>query len=111
MTTAIFSGNTEPTDECAAGYYCTQGAYSATPTDGVTGDICPAGGFCPRGSITEQDCPIGTYSQQTGLTNDTECTDCTPGFYCGQTGLTAESGTCWAGKFLVPSSTRKYTDS
>ena len=34
-----------PTGLCSAGYYCAGRASSATPTDGTTGDLCPAG-YC-----------------------------------------------------------------
>ena len=94
------TGNTEPTAECNDGYYCTLGAYTSTPTDGVTGDICPPGRYCGTGSVSGEPCPIGTFSNIEGLSNETQCEDCTPGFYCGRTGLTVESGTCWAGEFL-----------
>lgn len=93
----LFVGNTEPSGPCSPGYFCTSGAYNSTPTDGVTGNICPAGKYCESGSITGTGCPVGTFSATLGLKNSTECTDCTPGYYCGTTGLTAVSGTCWAG--------------
>ena len=88
-----------PSGQCAAGYYCTQGANSSTPTDGVTGNICPAGKYCEIGSITGTGCRKGTFSSLTGLTNATECEDCTGGYYCSTEGLTAVTGTCWAGRF------------
>ena len=64
----------------------------------MTGDICPPGKYCVEGSIVGAGCPKGTFSNQTGLTADAECTNCTAGYYCGRTGLTKESGECWAGK-------------
>ncbi|PIK48634.1 putative multiple epidermal growth factor-like domains protein 11, partial [Apostichopus japonicus] len=97
-------GNTAPSDVCAAGHYCTQGADSATPTDGTTGDICPPGRYCEPGSITGDKCPKGSYSNQTGLTIAPECWNCTAGYYCGRTGLTKESGPCWAGYYCSGSS-------
>lgn len=94
---SLLSGNTEPTDFCAAGHYCTLGAETATPVDGITGDICPEGKYCPVGTIVGVDCPKGTFSNLTGLMNETQCEACTPGHHCSQTGLTDVSGTCWAG--------------
>lgn len=91
-------GNTQPSGPCEAGFYCTSAAHNATPTDGVTGDICPPGSYCIQGSITGTGCPKGTFSNSTGLKADTECTACTGGFYCINTGLTDVSGTCWAGR-------------
>lgn len=55
----------EPEFDCEAGYYCTSGAKQANPTDGVTGNICPKGTYCPRGSDAPENCPIGTYLNST----------------------------------------------
>ena len=44
-----FAGLSEPTDNCSAGHYCSVRASSPTPVDGVTGDICPPGFYCPAG--------------------------------------------------------------
>lgn len=92
-----FVGNTQPTGQCTAGYFCTLSASNSTPTDGTTGDICPAGRYCETGSITGQGCPVGTFSNTQGLTNSSECTQCTPGYYCGTIGLTTETGLCSSG--------------
>lgn len=56
----------EPEFDCEAGYYCTSGAKEANPTDGVTGNICPNGTFCPRGSDAPENCPIRTFLNSTG---------------------------------------------
>lgn len=48
------------------GYYCSEGAVSSTPSDGVTGDICPVEHYCPLGSTSPVVCPDGTYSNTTG---------------------------------------------
>lgn len=56
----------EPEFDCEAGHYCTSGAKEAKPTDGVTGDICPNGTYCPRGSDAPKNCPIGTFLNSTG---------------------------------------------
>ena len=34
---------------CDPGYVCYGGAKESGPTDGVTGELCPAGGYCPLG--------------------------------------------------------------
>ena len=94
------SGNTAPTALCTAGSYCTQGADNAAPTDGVMGNICPAGRYCEEGSITGTDCPAGTFSNSAGLVAVDGCEDCTPGYYCATTGLTVETGQCYAGKIM-----------
>lgn len=61
----------EPEFDCEAGHFCKSGAKEAKPTDGVTGDICPVGTYCPRGSDSPKNCPIGTYLNSTGNRLDT----------------------------------------
>lgn len=43
-------GLSGPSGPCQAGYVCVGGASNSTPTDGVTGALCPAGYYCPQGS-------------------------------------------------------------
>ncbi|PIK33906.1 putative multiple epidermal growth factor-like domains protein 11, partial [Apostichopus japonicus] len=95
-------GNTAPSDVCAAGHYCTRG-YSATPTDGTTGDICPPGyycsgsseeaapvgmpygdvcwpgHYCPNGTDIPDPCPPGTFLDISGAEEEDDCIACTPG--------------------------------
>lgn len=40
---------------------------SPMPSDGVTGNICPAEHYCPSGSTSPLVCPDGTYSNTTGV--------------------------------------------
>ena len=49
------------------------------PTDGITGDICPRGGFCPEGSSIQANCPPGTYGNSTGNRAEEDCIQCDPG--------------------------------
>ena len=71
-----FPGHTTPTGPCAPGYYCVGRSNTSTPTDGVTGDICPQGQYCLEGvhegvfmilsieSVTDSIilvCPAGTF--------------------------------------------------
>ena len=72
-------GLTQPTGQCTAGYYCTSGANTSTPTDGTTGNICPQGHYCPMGSISQTQCADGTYMNTTGAA---ACLNCLAGFYC-----------------------------
>jgi hypothetical protein len=51
-----------PNGICSNGYYCMGGAASATPTDGVTGNICPAGSYCPAGALWPTPCSAGSYT-------------------------------------------------
>ena len=60
---------------------------------------CPEGFYCPEGTgHVWQSCPLGTFSNQTGLSNETQCTQCTFGFYCDQLNATSESGK-WSSDF------------
>ena len=68
-------------------YYCEGGAKSATPNDS-TGSQCPAGYFCLEGSSAPTPCPIGTYSDTRGLTQESECSFCLGGYFCPLRGAT-----------------------
>ena len=44
---------------------------------------CPVGYYCAQGTgITGLPCPVGTFSNTTGLTTASLCTNCTAGTYC-----------------------------
>ena len=67
------AGLETPTDQCAAGWYCARGAWSATPADYAnetvsdtcfcgenrTGGKCMPGEFCPLGSSQPTPCTAG----------------------------------------------------
>ena len=61
---------------------------------------CPEGYYCPAGTgVDWQPCPVGTFSNQTGLSLDSQCLPCTGGQYCGQLALTAPSAPCDSGYY------------
>lgn len=68
-----------PTLLCSAGYYCEQGAETSTPIQGMDANICPQGYYCEEGTDAPVQCPLGTFSNQTGLKNLTDCTPCPQG--------------------------------
>lgn len=72
-------GNILPDGNCSARYFCSQNASVAAPTDGITGDKCPVGFYCPLGSAQPIPCPPGTYTDTT--LNDV-CSVCPAGHYC-----------------------------
>ena len=72
-------GQTNVTDNCTEGYYCESAASVATPTDGVTGDICPTGHYCPTGTTLPIPCADGYYMN---LTLAPLCEVCPPRYYC-----------------------------
>ena len=48
--------------DCDQGFYCSGAANTSAPTDGVTGDVCPSGTYCPVGTDYPKDCPDGKTS-------------------------------------------------
>ena len=48
-----------------------------------------------------ESCPLGTFSTNEGLWNDTQCEQCTPGFYCDVLNATSVTGPCAAGYYCT----------
>ena len=46
---------------CQEGYYCQSEAETATPTDGTTGNECPAGFYCPNATANPIPCDDGKF--------------------------------------------------
>ena len=92
-------GLSEPDGLCDPGYYCKKGAFTATPTDGTTGDICSAGGYCELGSKKPSNCPPGTYNPSTGKSAKTDCIACVAGWYCSGSNNPVPTGKCFAGYY------------
>jgi hypothetical protein len=93
-----------PKGQCSAGYYCISKATTSVPRDGVTGNICPPGAYCPVGSVSPIPCVAGKYSGGYGNDDPTDCLDCIQGKYCGhQTDkyFSASTGDCAEGYFCV----------
>ena len=61
---------------CTSGNYCVAG--SSKPI------ICPLGYYCPEGTgaVNQFACHAGTYNDELGLSNYTQCKSCPPGHYC-----------------------------
>lgn len=72
-------GLTWPTDFCSAGFYCTLRSNTSTPTDDITGNVCPEGYYCEIGSSAPSPCPNGTY---VNTTMASACIICPAGYYC-----------------------------
>nr|XP_022291423.1 uncharacterized protein LOC111102827 [Crassostrea virginica]XP_022291424.1 uncharacterized protein LOC111102827 [Crassostrea virginica] len=59
-------GLNKPTGPCLPGFYCTgRGSSTPTPVDGVMGNMCPPGKYCPRGAAEPLPCPEGYYNPYT----------------------------------------------
>uniref|UniRef100_A0A0G4HJ42 Tyrosine-protein kinase ephrin type A/B receptor-like domain-containing protein n=1 Tax=Chromera velia CCMP2878 TaxID=1169474 RepID=A0A0G4HJ42_9ALVE len=72
------TGLSAPTGDCTAGYYCTGGTTSATPSS--NGGQCTTGTYCPTGSPEAVVCPAGYYCSGSGRT--TPNAKCTAGYFC-----------------------------
>ena len=65
----------EPTGDCAAGYYCPEGQTVAAPASFE----CPTGKYCPGGTAAPLPCPDATYQD---LPGQVSCRNCPFGSYC-----------------------------
>lgn len=64
--------------------------------------LCPRGYYCPAGTGMDwQACPAGTYSNELGLVNASQCLQCSAGQYCDVTNLTAPAGDCDPGFYCT----------
>lgn len=65
-----------------------------------------AGHYCPAGTVypDQYPCPAGTYTDETNLTSDSDCTTCPTGSVCleGSTSVTIRA--CTAGYYCVAGS-------
>ena len=86
---------------CDAGYYCIAGASSSHPVDGLHGNPCPLGAYCPVASVSPVPCPVGTYLPSAGSGDLALCVICPSGFYCKGVNQVSLSGVCPAGYFCV----------
>lgn len=93
------SGLGSPDGLCDPGYFCTSKATVPNPTDGTTGDVCPAGGFCEMGSKVSGSCPPGSYNPNTAGKSQQSCTVCDPGKYCSGSNSVTPTGDCDAGYY------------
>lgn len=76
-------------------------------------DVCPKGHYCQNGTSSPEPCPIGRYSENSGLKKESECQPCPPGKYCESSGLKElkDPPNCDAGYVCVGgSSTATPTD-
>lgn len=81
------SNLTSTTADCQAGYYCTSGAKTPTPTGNetcvaghnVVAAACPIGHFCPTGTDYPKPCHPGSYQD---TMNQALCKACPAGYFC-----------------------------
>ena len=63
----------------------------------ITGDICPAGHFCPQGTITPHECPPGQFCKTTRLSKPSG--NCSSGYYCTGKAVVATQHDCTVGHY------------
>ena len=85
---------------CPERYFCTPVNLTADPYSSYK--PCPKGFFCPISTgLNWRPCPLGTYSNKSGLASEAECTDCDGGMYCSQLNSTAPTGICAGGFYCT----------
>lgn len=67
---------------CSAGYFCSGGSPTPTPSESSYGKPCPIGYYCLEGTTTPTSCPDGKFRKLTGGRLASDCTECPPGYYC-----------------------------
>lgn len=83
--------------DCSAKYLCIKGSDTSTPTDGITGQLCPEGHYCTAGTPAPSACPVGTWSNSTGLGSVDECQACRGGYFCDSNAMIFPGGKCDGG--------------
>ena len=82
--------------DCDPSYMCM--GYSV-----ITPVLCKPGYYCPGGIAMP--CPLGTFSNATGISSVNLCNFCTRGKYCSVYGLTEPNGFCAPGFFCEGAAT------
>ncbi len=85
---------------CPAGYYCTEEAIAD-----LESVKCPPGHYCNVSSQAPRSCPQGTYLNESGGINISDCLVCPEGFYC-QAG-TITPVICSEGKYCPEASSKQ----
>ena len=92
-------GLIEPTGPCKAGWYCSSGSKTATPSSGSGGDKCPSGHYCPSASISPVICPAEHFCEENNLALPSG--KCRSGYYCLMGSKSREQFICDVGHYCV----------
>ena len=70
-----------PSGGCAAGFFCSLGSQDdqSSVNECDTPAACPAGYYCKANATRPTPCPKGTFSDRTGLQQESECQKCPAG--------------------------------
>ncbi|XP_010632162.1 multiple epidermal growth factor-like domains protein 11 [Fukomys damarensis] len=93
----LLPGLVAPSGPCSSGFYCAHGASVWNPMDGITGDLCPPGHFCPRGSPLPAPCAPGSFLPIRGAMLMENCQPCPAGWFCSRAGLSSPEALCEGG--------------
>lgn len=69
------------------------------PMDGITGNVCLVGHYCPLGSSLPVPCDVGYYLDVTQQDAASDCKLCTAGKFCPGQGQEHPAGNCSAGYY------------
>jgi len=97
-----------PSGNCSAGFYCIKNSTTATPTDGIVGDECPVGSYCPEGTLGPVACKPGSFLSSKRAQAESYCQPCTAGKFCNDSGLEFPVGDCLPG-YYCPSGQNSAT--
>ena len=78
---------------CPEKFYCDN---HLAPVVLYQNSTCPPGYYCPNGTKAAYQfpCPLGTFSNVSGLSRVTECSPCPGGYYCDELGQTTFTKKC-----------------
>ena len=85
-------GLLQPRGPCDPGYVCETGTATSRPDS-----VCPAGSYCPSGTYDPWACPAGTFADQPGMIDMSDCSPCTEGSYCSEQNKPEVTDMCEAG--------------
>ena len=72
-----------PSGPCLAGYFC--GELNSSDAKAA---VCPAGHYCPAGTVLPVKCARGTYLDSEGGSSASSCKPCVAGYYCPYENMT-----------------------
>jgi len=93
------AGATSCSDICPAGFYC--------PAGSMRGQVCSKGHYCPEGSHSPVPCDSGTYNAIYGSSELKDCIECPSGKFCAR-GSSDANTNCPAG-YYCQAGAKNYT--
>lgn len=91
-------------DICPGGFYCVPLMWreNILVNESIGYKKCPRGYYCPQQTGSNwKPCPVGTFSNQSGLHEVAQCIACPGGQFCAGDILTRPSGECSAGYYCT----------